>query len=109
MAGKATSKDPSFDKILERIRSVRNFDFRNYKRETLQRRIARRMGERKSPNYIDYLKILEREPEEFSALISTMLIKVTSFFRDPEAWAELAKRILPRMLEGRKPGSEIRI
>jgi two-component system, chemotaxis family, CheB/CheR fusion protein len=106
---KTATKDPSFDKIVDRIRTARNFDFRNYKRETLQRRIARRMGERKTSNYSDYLKILDREPEEYSALISTMLIKVTTFFRDPEAWTELAARVLPRFLDGRKAGSEIRI
>jgi two-component system CheB/CheR fusion protein len=94
--------------ILEKIRESRNFDFRNYKRATLRRRVERRMADRRCRTMRDYLDLLERGPEEFDALISGMLIKVTTFFRDPEAWEVLRKRVLPVVLEAKQPGDEFR-
>src|SRR5436853_2393740 len=101
--------EDDFETVLEKIRQARNFDFRNYKRATLMRRIARRMGERRATNVADYLKLLEREPEEFDALISGILIKVTSFFRDTETWEALSKRVIPELLQRRRPNEEIRV
>ncbi len=95
--------------ILERIRETRNFDFRNYKRATLHRRIARRMADRHARTPADYLKLLEKDPHELDTLISSMLIKVTSFFRDRELWDELAQRIIPALLAGKQSGDEVRI
>jgi two-component system CheB/CheR fusion protein len=96
------------EKVIERIREARNFDFRSYKRATLIRRIERRMDELGTRTVRDYLKLLERAPEEYDALISSMLIKVTSFFRDPETWNALAK-LLPEMVARKAPGDEIRV
>lgn len=95
--------------ILERVRETRHFDFRNYKRATLHRRIERRMVDRRCGNIADYQALLERQPAEFDALIGAMLIKVTSFFRDPDLWAEIGKRVLPQVLQEKRPGEEIRI
>ena len=75
--------------ILEKVRTSRNFDFRNYKRATLERRIERRMAERKLPDHAAIPRPPDSEPEELDALISALLIKVTSFFRDPEMWEAL--------------------
>jgi two-component system CheB/CheR fusion protein len=99
----------SVEAILERIRETRHFDFRNYKRATLHRRIERRMADRHCRTIADYQALLERQPGEFDALVGAMLIKVTAFFRDADLWAEMARRILPQLLQEKRPGEEIRI
>ncbi|HZX95545.1 MAG TPA: CheR family methyltransferase [Myxococcales bacterium] len=101
--------DPVIEQVLEQIRQARNIDFRNYKRATLQRRIQRRMDERKCKTIQDYLGLLDREPGEYDALVESMLIKVTSFFRDSETWEELSQRVIPQMLSEKRPGEDIRI
>src|SRR5690242_7629394 len=108
--GQGQSKEPAIhlEEILEQIRQERNFDFRNYKRATLQRRIERRMQERGCDSHAQYAQLLESEPEEYDALISMMLLKVTSFFRDPEIWAELSRKTLPTLLSSKR-GEDVRI
>ena len=102
------SANHGLESILERIRQARNFDFRNYKRGTLRRRIERRMQERRCRTPREYLSYLERHPKELDQLVSLMLIKVTSFFRDPESWEALVRPLRERL--ARKPGGdEIRI
>ena len=105
----AAQQDREVDAVLERIREVRSFDFRNYKRATLRRRIDRRMLERRCESVAEYGVLLEREPAEFDALISALLIKVTSFFRDPEMWTELATKVIPQLLADKRPGEELRV
>ncbi|HEY2027839.1 MAG TPA: CheR family methyltransferase [Myxococcales bacterium] len=101
--------NPAVEAILERIREVRNVDFRSYKRATLHRRLERRMAERRCKSVAEYRAVLEREPAEFDALISAMLIKVTSFFREPAMWEELENTTLPQVLSEKRAGEEIRV
>ncbi len=108
------SRDPAqddreIDAVLERIRDARSFDFRNYKRATLRRRIERRMLDRRCETIAEYSAVLERDPLEFDALISSMLIKVTSFFRDPEMWDRLAAEVIPQLLADKREGEELRV
>jgi two-component system CheB/CheR fusion protein len=103
------SANAAVEAILERVRETRHFDFRNYKRATLHRRIERRMAERRCRTIGEYQALLERQPAEFDALIAAMLIKVTSFFRDPEVWSEIGQRVLPQLLSEKRQGEEIRI
>jgi two-component system CheB/CheR fusion protein len=103
------SVNSAVEAILERVRETRHFDFRNYKRATLHRRIERRMADRRCRTIADYQALLERQPAEFDALIAAMLIKVTSFFRDPDLWTEIGQRVLPQMFSEKRPGEEIRI
>jgi two-component system, chemotaxis family, CheB/CheR fusion protein len=100
---------PDLEEILRKIRDARNFDFRDYKRATLARRIQRRMQDRGKRNLRDYAGLLDRDPAEFDALLNSMLIKVTSFFRDPEAWKELSTKAIPQMLSEKRPGEEVRV
>jgi two-component system CheB/CheR fusion protein len=95
--------------VIEKIRQARNFDFRNYKRATLRRRVERRMSDRRCRSMGDYAAFLDRHPEEYDALLSSLLIKVTSFFRDVEAWNLLGKKVIPELIAGRSPGDEIRV
>ncbi len=102
------ASDDALESILEKIRAARNFDFRNYKRATLRRRIERRMSDRRCRSLAEYAALLDRAPEEYDALVSGMLIRVTSFFRDPEAWEFLRKKALPEILSRKPHGEELR-
>ena len=97
------------EQILERIRDSRGFDFRNYKRPTLHRRIERQMAERKCKTAAEYLVLLDRDPAEYDALIASMLIKVTGFFRDSETWTLLSEKVIPQLLSEKRPGEELRV
>src|SRR5207253_2944895 len=103
------SNAETVEQILERIRATRNFDFRHYKRPTLHRRIERRMAERKCKTAAAYLALLDRDPAECDALIASMLIKVTGFFRDAETWTLLSGKVIPQLLSEKRPGEEIRV
>jgi two-component system CheB/CheR fusion protein len=109
MSKKQREEEATVEAILDRIREARNFDFRNYKRATLRRRIERRMSDRGCKSVADYLALLERQPAEFDALIASMLIKVTSFFRDQEMWDDLARKVLPQVLAEKRAGEEVRV
>ena len=74
-------------------------DFRGYKRGTLERRIARRMAVNKADSLDAYCEILRTRVEEAQALSLDMMIGVTEFFRDPEAWQALAERVLASLLD----------
>jgi two-component system CheB/CheR fusion protein len=101
--------ETTVEQILERIHDTHNLDFRNYKRPTLRRRIERRMAERKCRNAAEYLRLLNRDSTEYDALIDSLLIKVTTFFRDPEVWEELSQKLIPQMLSEKRPGEDIRV
>jgi two-component system CheB/CheR fusion protein len=105
----AANDDRVLERVLERIREVRNCDFRQYKRATLRRRIERRMSERKCASIEAYRVLLESEPEEIDTLVSTMLIKVSSFFRDREPWDVLKAKVLPQLIAGKRSNDELRI
>jgi len=104
----ARSRD-ALETILEKIRDGRNFDFRGYKRTTLRRRVERRMSLHRCSTMAEYANLLDRTPEEYDELVSSMLIKVTSFFRDPETWDLLRKKVVPRIIEREKAGEEPRV
>ncbi len=101
-------RDTELEAILEKVRQVRNFDFRHYKRATLQRRIDRRMATTHCRTRSAYLALLDRDPDEVNTLVSSMLIKLTTFFRDPEVWAALDK-VLQELVKRRRPPQELRI
>ncbi|HEY9871239.1 MAG TPA: CheR family methyltransferase, partial [Candidatus Obscuribacterales bacterium] len=95
--------------LLEHIRSARGFDFTGYKRSSLMRRVRKRMAQVGVQGFSDYMDYLEVHPEEFTNLFNTILINVTSFFRDPPAWDYLAEHILPRIIESKAAHEPIRI
>src|SRR5438105_633454 len=101
--------DKTIEKIIERIHLARNFDFRNYKRPTLRRRIERRMADRQIKSPEEYLALIERDSREIEALFGSMLIKVTDFFRDRETWDLLSSKVIPHLLSEKRPGEEIRV
>ncbi|MEV6283260.1 CheR family methyltransferase [Kribbella sp. NPDC051770] len=97
------------DDLLAYLRESRGFDFSGYKKSSLLRRIQHRMAQVEVSGYQEYLDLLQVDPSEFTALFNTILINVTSFFRDPEAWAVLRTRVVPALLAERSPGDPLRI
>jgi two-component system CheB/CheR fusion protein len=102
-------RDQALEDLLAFMRDERGFDFTGYKRPSLSRRIARRMQEAKIGDFTEYRRFLERHPDEFSQLFDTILINVTSFFRDPNAWAYVQSEIVPRILASTAPTDPIRV
>lgn len=89
--------DAGFQNLIRYIQESRGIDFRGYKSTSLRRRIALRMEHVGAEDYEAYHDFLEAHPQEFADLLNTILINVTSFFRDPDAWKLLMTEIVPRM------------
>jgi two-component system CheB/CheR fusion protein len=99
----AAGRDPAFESLLVYLREQRGFDFTGYKRPSLVRRVHRRMAEVGIGSVGDYQDHLEVHPEEFAPLFNTILINVTSFFRDRGSWDHLRDRLLPEVLASAGP------
>ncbi|SOD97733.1 CheR family methyltransferase [Blastococcus haudaquaticus] len=95
--------DPAFEALLIFLRERRGFDFTGYKRPSLMRRVRRRMAEVGIESTAEYQDFLEVHPEEFAPLFNTVLINVTSFFRDRTSWEHLKDRLLPDLLASAGP------
>jgi two-component system CheB/CheR fusion protein len=85
-------------RLLEFIHRSRGFDFSGYKRTSLQRRLTKRMHEVGIKTPAEYQDYLEVNPREYAELFDTVLINVTSFFRDRPAWAYLADEVIPPLV-----------
>ena len=94
----AAPDDPHFERLLNFLKESRAFDFTGYKRPSLIRRIRHRMREVSVTSVDDYIDLLQLHPDEYTSLFNTILINVTGFFRDPEAWEYLRDDILPALL-----------
>ena len=90
--------DPLRD-ILTHVSAHTNIDFRNYKNSTILRRISRRMTVVHAGNLRDYLDYLRVHPEEIEELVKAFLIKVTGFFRDPDAFDFLRQHVIPEIID----------
>ncbi|HST48335.1 CheR family methyltransferase [Jatrophihabitans sp.] len=93
------AEDPQFERLLQFLKESRSFDFTGYKRPSLMRRVRYRMRELGVQTFEDYQDMLQLDPDEFTALFNTILINVTSFFRDSEAWQTLREDLLPAILQ----------
>ena len=93
--------DARFESLLEFLKHERGFDFTGYKRPSLIRRVRRRMDDLGIGSFEDYHDYLLFNPDEFTALFNTILINVTSFFRDPDPWRYLKDEVLPQLLARR--------
>lgn len=95
--------------ILASLRESTGVDFVHYKSTTLERRIQRRMLLHKLDTLADYRKFLEATPDEPDALYQDLLINVTGFFRDPDAFQTLKRRILPKIIKNHTAGEPLRV
>jgi two-component system CheB/CheR fusion protein len=103
------ANDPVFEALLDHLRRTRGFDFTGYKRSSLTRRVQKRMHELDIDNFENYQDYLQVYPDEFTCLFNTILINVTSFFRDPAAWDFLNQTMIPQLLETKSADAPIRI
>jgi two-component system CheB/CheR fusion protein len=105
----STEKANSLKKIFILLRNQTGHDFSQYKPNTIMRRIERRMTVHRIDRIDAYVKYLQSTTTEVQALFRDMLIGVTSFFRDPEAFAALEHEVIPRLFTDKNPGSSIRV
>lgn len=95
----ATKRNSALDKIILLLRAHTGQDFSPYKNATLYRRIERRMGLHQIERIADYVTWLRSNPRELDLLFRELLIGVTHFFRDPEAWTALQEQGLKPLLQ----------
>ncbi|MBC7904140.1 MAG: PAS domain-containing protein, partial [Gemmatimonadaceae bacterium] len=95
--------------ILELVQRVTGHDFRNYKRPTLHRRLAKRMAEKNIKNLSDYSNYLGDNTEEVKLLCREFLINVTRFFRDEDAFDVIRLQVIPALFMTRQPGDTVKI
>jgi two-component system, chemotaxis family, CheB/CheR fusion protein len=102
--------DPSqFDRLCRLLRRHAGHDFAGYKPTTFWRRVRRRMQVLELERIEDYIEHIEAAPKEATMLFRDLLISVTSFFRDAEAFAALQEEVLPMLFEQRDPADTIRV
>ena len=106
--GRAAELD-HIDQILLVLRHGTGVDFSQYKSNTLHRRIRRRMALLKIAGAAEYARFLKSNPGEVDALYQDILISVTTFFRNPEAFETLKSKVFPRLLKERSRQDPIRV
>ena len=99
----------TLNKIFILLRTHTGHDFSQYKPSTIHRRIERRMAVQQIETLEEYVKYLQQTPAEAEALFHDLLIGVTHFFRDADAFLALEKQVIPTLFAGRPPGSVIRV
>ena len=102
-------EDAKLDDLLAYIKAQRGFDFSGYKRPSLSRRIQKRLQARRVTTFGEYRELLKRDPDEFVELFNTILINVTSFFRDEFAWDYLRETVVPQLVAQRSDGGPLRL
>ncbi|CAN5901740.1 hypothetical protein BH23GEM7_BH23GEM7_25420 [soil metagenome] len=101
--------DAAFEALLEFLKRQSGFDFTGYKPAGLMRRVRKRMAEVGVEEFDAYRDYLEVHPDELAELFNTILINVTDFFRDTEAWKRLAEEFIPRIVRGKRAEEPIRV
>ncbi|MCA9540434.1 MAG: hypothetical protein KC620_16155, partial [Myxococcales bacterium] len=102
------SDEDALAAIITLMRTRTRGDFRGYKRNTLARRAARRMCLHQLDSLHQYLALLRTRPDELGALVRDMLISVTAFFREPEAWAALEETVIKPLVAAAEPEQALR-
>ncbi|VTR92856.1 signal transduction histidine kinase with and activity : Protein-glutamate methylesterase OS=Anabaena variabilis (strain ATCC 29413 / PCC 7937) GN=Ava_0314 PE=4 SV=1: CheB_methylest: CheR_N: CheR: PAS_10 [Gemmata massiliana] len=102
------TRDPVAD-IIDLLRNRTGVDFTHYKQTTIRRRIMRRMALRNFQSPTEYLALLRTDATEVQNLYQDFLIRVTQFFRDPEAFEAIKEKVFPALLKNRPAGSPVRI
>jgi two-component system CheB/CheR fusion protein len=101
--------EDTMKKIFVILRAQTGHDFSLYKQNTITRRIERRLAVHQIARLDEYVRFLQQTPVEVEALFRDLLINVTSFFRDPEAFKALREQVIPRLFNNKSAGSAIRV
>jgi two-component system CheB/CheR fusion protein len=108
----ATTAQQHSESVLKKIfillRAQTGHDFSQYKPTTISRRIERRMAVHQLDTLESYVQYLQQTPQEAEALFRDLLIGVTNFFRDPDAFGALESQVIPKLFEGKASGGVIR-
>lgn len=99
-SGSAAPVSPAMQAVVDYLREQRGLDFSGYRPATLGRRVVQAMRKVDITDLDAYLDHLQANPASLDALLDTLLINVTAFFRDPEAWQYLQESVLPALLQG---------
>jgi two-component system CheB/CheR fusion protein len=100
----------ALDEVLSMVTRQGNIDFRQYKSTTILRRLSRRMALNHTHTLEEYRDFLNGHPQEVAELVKSLLIKVTEFFRDTEAFTFLENEVVPKLIEmGRERGRVLRL
>ena len=105
----AEQAEEALQRVISLLLNRTGHDFKQYKRATVLRRIERRMQVRGVHTLPDYRSLLEGDGRECSALLDDMLIGVTNFFRDREAFEALEREIIPELFKDKGPLDEVRV
>ncbi len=104
-----TQESKALEKVFVLLRAQTGHDFSGYKPSTIERRIERRMAIHQVETLDGYAKYLQRTPAEVEALFRDLLIGVTHFFRDTEAFEALEREVIPALFAGKPSGAPIRV
>jgi two-component system, chemotaxis family, CheB/CheR fusion protein len=91
------------------LRTRTGHDFSGYKDQTVTRRVQRRMQVLQIDSVPEFIARLRKEPGEIDSLLQDLLIGVTNFFRDPQAFAALEEHVIPRLFDGKGPDDTVRV
>jgi two-component system CheB/CheR fusion protein len=105
---RASNTQSALEKIFIVLRTQTGQDFSPYKKSTVYRRVERRMGLHQIDKIAHYVRFLRDNPQEVDLLFKELLIGVTSFFRDPQAWEQLKDDIIPSLVANHLPGGVLR-
>jgi two-component system, chemotaxis family, CheB/CheR fusion protein len=108
-ATQSPADESALNKIFILLRNQTGHDFSQYKPTTIHRRIERRMALYQIETKDGYVKYLQQTPAEVETLFRDLLIGVTNFFRDPEAFKTLENKVIPMLFAGKAAGSVIRV
>jgi two-component system, chemotaxis family, CheB/CheR fusion protein len=109
VSSQSTPQPDGLERIFLLLRSQTGHDFSQYKRNTVVRRVERRMAVHQIDSLEDYLRYMQLTRGEADALFRELLIGVTSFFRDAEIFDEVQKHVIPQLFAGKAAGSVIRV
>jgi len=109
VVGPPPQVDNALKKVFVLLRAQTSHDFSQYKPSTINRRIERRMAIHQIETMAEYVKYMQQTPAEVEALFRDLLIGVTNFFRDPEAFTALEEQVIPKLFAGKPASTVVRV
>jgi len=107
MASIVTGSDTTaLDSLLEKVYRDTGYDFREYKRGTVTRRLERRLHATGTKTYLDYMEFLDAHPEEYYKLADDLIIKVSGFFRSQYSFQRVTRLMLPELVSYKRNQGE---
>ncbi len=110
MASMFTENDTTaLDSLLEKVYQDSGWDFREYKRGTVTRRLERRLRATGTVTHLNYMQFLDAHPEEYQRLAEDLTIKTSGFLRSPHAFQQLDRAVLPELVADKRRRGEQRL